>query len=135
MPNKIAFFLSTLLILINKYKIKFTGILHVGAHECEEIIFYDNVLPRNKVLWIDALPDKVELSKAKFQNILIENAVVSDKIENVSFNISNNGQSSSFLQLGTHLKHHPYVFYILFQSPVAYCRRNHKSCRFPASYF
>ena len=98
--------------LVNKYKINFTGILHVGAHECEEIVFYDKYLPRDKVVWIDALPDKVALSKQKFTNILIENAVVSDKVEVVKFHRSNNGQSSSILEMGTHLIHHPEVGYI-----------------------
>lgn len=98
--------------LVNKYKIKLNGVLHVGAHECEEIVFYDNYLTRDKVLWVDALPDKVEQSKQKFPNILIENAVVSDKVETVKFHRSNNGQSSSILEMGTHLVHHPGIDYI-----------------------
>jgi hypothetical protein len=46
---------------------------------------------------VEALPGKVEFCKNKIPNLLIENAVVSDKIETVKFNISNNGQSSSVL--------------------------------------
>ena len=38
--------------LIKKYNIKINGIIHVGAHECEEIIYYDKYIERNKVLWI-----------------------------------------------------------------------------------
>jgi FkbM family methyltransferase len=48
----------------------------------------------------------------RFPNIFIENAVVSDKIETVTFNRSNNGQSSSFLDLGLHKDLHPHVWYI-----------------------
>ena len=33
--------------LVKKYNIHFKGILHVGAHECEEIPFYINDLELN----------------------------------------------------------------------------------------
>lgn len=98
--------------LVSKYNIKFNGILHVGAHECEEISDYEKYISRDKVLWIEALPDKVESSRARFQNILIEEAVVSDVVETVTFNRSNNGQSSSFLELGLHLDAHPDICYV-----------------------
>jgi hypothetical protein len=43
---------------------------------------------------------------------LIEQAVVSDQIERVTFNRSNNGQSSSFLEFGLHETFHPDVKFI-----------------------
>jgi len=98
--------------LSGKYNINFKGILHVGAHECEEIKDYECYLPRNKILWIEALPEKVDFSKKKYDNVLIENAVVSDVEEKVQFNISNNGQSSSILEFGLHSKFHPDVHYV-----------------------
>jgi FkbM family methyltransferase len=98
--------------LVKKYKIHFKGILHVGAHECEELNDYLRYLPINKVLWVEALPDKVNLCKQKYPNVLIENAIVSDIVENVCFNISNNGQSSSILDFGLHSHFHPQVHYI-----------------------
>jgi len=97
--------------LVTKYNVQFTGVLHVGAHECEEINYYEKYISRDKILWIDALTDKVEFCKNKFPNLLIEEAVISDKIETVTFNRANNGQSSSFLQLGIHLLHHPHIHY------------------------
>jgi FkbM family methyltransferase len=98
--------------LVKKYNINFKGILHVGAHECEEIVYYDKYLLRDKVLWVEALPGKVELCKKRYPDINIENAIVSDVIENVTFKVSNNGQSSSILDFGLHLQHHPHVQYI-----------------------
>ena len=98
--------------LFGKYDIKFKGILHVGAHECEELKDYECYLPRDKILWIEALPGKVEFSKKKYNNVLIENAVVSDVEEKVQFNISNNGQSSSILEFGLHSVFHPEVHYV-----------------------
>lgn len=97
--------------LITKYNIKFEGILHVGAHECEELIEYEKYLPRNKILWIEAIPEKVLQNRTKYSDLLIHNAVVSDVEEDVKFNISNNGQSSSMLELGLHKLFYPSIKY------------------------
>jgi FkbM family methyltransferase len=97
--------------LVRKYNIKFKGVLHVGAHECEEIFDYEQYISRNNILWIDALSDKVKLSKQKFPGILIEEAVVSDCNDVVTFHRSNNGESSSILELGLHKDFHPHVWY------------------------
>lgn len=98
--------------LVAKYNIQLRGVLHVGAHECEEMGYYENYLPRTKILWIEALEDKVNLNKQRHPGVLIEKAVVSDCIEKVTFYRSNNGQSSSFLEFGTHSQHHPTVHYV-----------------------
>jgi len=98
--------------LSKKYNIELKGILHVGAHLCEEINVYEKYLPRNKILWVEALYDKVEISKKKYKNLQIEFALVSDKNEIVNWNVSNNGQSSSILELGLHKIFHPDIYYI-----------------------
>lgn len=98
--------------LVQKYNINFKGILHVGAHECEELGDYEKYISRNKILWVEALIDKVQLNKSRYPNLLIEQAVVSDKVEIVKFNRSNNGQSSSILEFGLHETFHPHVHYV-----------------------
>jgi len=98
--------------LVKKYNINFKGILHVGAHECEEIADYDKYISRDKMLWIEAMKDKVDFCKEKYPGIHIEQAVISDKIEKVTFNISNNGQSSSILDFGLHSHFHPHVIFV-----------------------
>lgn len=98
--------------LINKYEINFKGILHVGAHECEELAYYERFVSRDKILWIEAMSHKVIECKNKYPNLLIEQAVVSDIEEIVKFNISNNGQSSSILDLGLHKEKHPNIHYV-----------------------
>ena len=98
--------------LVKKYNIQFKGILHVGAHECEELNDYLRYLSMDKMLWVDALPGKVEFCKQKYPGVLIENAIVSDVVENVRFNVSNNGQSSSMLEFGLHSTFHPEVKYV-----------------------
>lgn len=98
--------------LVDKYKINFKGILHVGAHECEELKDYERYISRDKILWIEALPGKIELCKNRYPGINIENAIVSDIVENVVFKVSNNGQSSSILDFGLHSQYHPDVHFI-----------------------
>ena len=98
--------------LVNKYNIFFKGILHVGAHECEEILDYERYISRDKILLIESLEEKVEICKSRYSNILIEQAIISDKNEIVTFHKSNNGQSSSFLELGLHKIFHPHVWYV-----------------------
>jgi FkbM family methyltransferase len=98
--------------LVKKYNINFKGILHVGAHECEEIKDYDKYISRDKMLWIEAMKDKVDFCKVNYPEINIEQAVISDKIEMVTFNISNNGQSSSILDFGLHSHFHPHIVFV-----------------------
>lgn len=98
--------------LLKKYNINIKGILHVGAHECEELPEYEKLLPRNKILWIEAMPHKVQECKNRIPNLLIENVVASDTVERVKFNVSNNGQSSSMLEFGVHQYYYPSIRYI-----------------------
>jgi len=98
--------------LVQKYNIIFKGVLHVGAHECEELTDYETYLQRNKILWIEAMSNKVEQCKQMYTGLLIREAIVSDTVEKVKFNISNNGQSSSILEFGLHKYFHPDVHYI-----------------------
>jgi FkbM family methyltransferase len=98
--------------LVKKYFINFKGILHVGAHDCEEIKDYEKYISRDKILWIEAMPEKVLYNKNKYPNLLIEQAIVSNEEIDVEFKYSNNGQSSSILELGKHAEHYPSIFFI-----------------------
>lgn len=98
--------------LVRKYNINFNGILHVGAHECEELNDYERYISRDKIVWIEAMPNKVDICKNRYSNLNIEQAVVSDKIETILFKVANNGQSSSILDFGLHSQYHPHVHYI-----------------------
>uniref|UniRef100_A0A6C0LRU2 Methyltransferase FkbM domain-containing protein n=1 Tax=viral metagenome TaxID=1070528 RepID=A0A6C0LRU2_9ZZZZ len=93
--------------------IKLTGVLHVGAHECEELSFYHQIgIKPDQIIWIDAIDRKVlEAQNKGIPNVY--NAVVTDKDdEDVCFNVSNNDQSSSVLEFGTHSTEHPWVVYV-----------------------
>lgn len=99
-------------VLTSNFVMNIKGVLHIGAHECEEQTAYlkQGVLNDN-IYWIEAMKNKVELMKQQNPDYNIFQAVISDvNDEEVNFNITNNGQSSSILELGTHKKHHPHVW-------------------------
>lgn len=93
-------------------KINITGALHIGAHECEELTFYNKLNLKNEdIIWIEAILDKVNESKNRgIPNVY--NAVITDQDDKqLIFNVSNNIQSSSILEFGTHSREHPHVYY------------------------
>jgi FkbM family methyltransferase len=99
------------ILLLNNIKID--GILHIGAHNCEELPFYNELgLQNTDIIWIDAITKKVYEAKEKLiPNVY--NALITDKDdEDVMFNVANNFQSSSVLEFGTHSQEHPDVVYL-----------------------
>jgi len=97
------------------------GAFHIGAHECEELHMYDQLgLKNTDIVWIEAIPAKVD--EAKIRGVPnVYNAVITDKNdEDIVFNVSNNVQSSSILDFGTHSKEHPDIFYVdkLYQKSI-----------------
>lgn len=96
--------------IIQQYSSKpVRGILHIGAHECEEDVSY-RLNGVTDIVWIEAIPSLYEKMKNKGHNI--HNYVVSDSVHDVTLNIANNGQSSSILELGTHSYHYPNIKYV-----------------------
>lgn len=94
--------------LAQKFNLKITGVLHVGAHTGEENGAYlaEGVQQEN-IHWVEAIPELcADLSK-RLPNVI--QGVVSDKVETVEFKITNNFQSSSILELKTHLEAHPSI--------------------------
>jgi FkbM family methyltransferase len=85
------------------------GIIHIGAHLCEEIDTYKkwNVHPNN-VIWIDANETLVEQNRASgIPNLYC--AALDEITRTAEFRITNNGQSSSLLELGTHADDYPHI--------------------------
>lgn len=88
------------------------GVIHVGAHECEERSCYLSHfnLDDSKIIWIDAISEKVNLMKSINPHLIIFNECVSNKDgEDVSFMVTNNYQSSSMLNFKTHSIEHSTV--------------------------
>ena len=92
--------------IINNSNVKVKGVIHIGAFYGQEKNTYNNLNIEN-VIWIDANPN--------YENIIRDNVgddtIIITGIGNVNdiltFNVANNGQSSSFLEFGTHLEEHP----------------------------
>lgn len=102
--------------LAKKYSIKSPGVLHIGAHIGQEAPMYQE-LGMEKMIFIEANPsiyDQLVGNIAKYPQAKAIKACVSEKDgESVVFNISSNdGQSSSILELGTHKNLHPEVSYL-----------------------
>lgn len=91
--------------LFVKWHVYPKGIVHIGAHMCEESEVYKNQAKCDNVLWIEADPNLAEKNPNVYQ------ALISNKTGNiVDFIITDNdGQSSSFLELKEHLIEHPNV--------------------------
>lgn len=102
--------------LFKKYNIQSKGILHVGASLGQEAQRYAD-LGIKKMIFIEAIPDvflQLKSNISTFPDAVALNACVSDEDGvKVKFNIANNeGQSSSFLEFGTHIEQHPTVRFI-----------------------
>lgn len=103
---------------INNYNINITGVLHIGAYECEELQFYINnlYLSEDNIIWLEANDNKViECKDNGIKNIY--NYLITNKDnELIKFNISNNilsndSESSSIFNFKMHLTEHPEVKY------------------------
>lgn len=88
------------------------GVLHVGAHRAEELPLYTS-LGIERVIWVEACPSIFKtlvqiisnFPKQKAYNYLISNV---DEQKH-KFYITNNGQSSSLLELENHKTFHPEI--------------------------
>lgn len=100
--------------LQEKYNLKLDTIFHVGAHICQEYAKY-NACGASKIFWVEGNSDLVEKNILKLpqpQNVIIEAVVSEFDDQKVNFNISNNQQSSSILNLGIHKKLFPSIHYV-----------------------
>ena len=94
--------------------IKVSGIIHIGAHNLEELPDYlkGNV---SKIIWIEANPSKYNLIEerlSKFDNMFLGKFAAGRKNDVNTLNLANNGQSSSLLEFGTHKKSYPDIDYV-----------------------
>lgn len=100
--------------IVRKYG-KPKGILHIGANIGEEADAYYNAGVKT-VCWIEANPELLPTLRAnvdKYGHKVIPACVGDMEGFEVVFHVSNNaGQSSSFLELGTHKTQHPEVHYV-----------------------
>lgn len=93
---------------LRKYNKTITGVLHIGAHDCEEIELYRSwKIPDSNVIWIEALPDKVAEAQARGIPNVFHEAIYDKDDESIAFKRTNNTQASSILDLEMHKIFHP----------------------------
>lgn len=100
--------------VFSKFSYKPKGIIHIGAHMCEERdIYHQAGCDDQSIIWIEANPNIVERARSFLpSSVELHQALISDRPGTVNFNVSNNYQSSSILPLGRHKVYHPDVSYI-----------------------
>lgn len=88
------------------------GIIHVGAHNLEEMGDYQS-MGVQKIIWIEGNPDIVERNSKRMFNYpeqkLLHGLVWENDGMEMDFHITNNGESSSILEFGKHAEYHPHV--------------------------
>jgi len=100
--------------LCQKYQFTPSGIIHIGAHELEEMGQY---LSRgvSKIVWVEGNPDLVDRNIHRVDSIsqkLFQGLVYSEDGKEVDFHITNNLQSSSILDFGRHKEYHPHIDFV-----------------------
>jgi FkbM family methyltransferase len=94
------------------YKIK--GILHIGACECEEKESYNECgICDDNIYWIEAQQQLVTTMQNKNPQVRIFQGLIHEEDnKSVTFHVTNNIQSSSILEFGSHSIHHPHVHFV-----------------------
>ena len=63
--------------LVRKYNLKINGILHIGAHLCEELSWYNNFgIGNDKIIWVEANPKLVKENMDRDNSIIIKNFII-----------------------------------------------------------
>jgi FkbM family methyltransferase len=97
--------------ILKKYNVTPIGVIHVGMHKAEEYPTYKKA-GVNSIIFIEANHDLAHRYAPDDDNCYVVHAAVSDKIEEIEFHITNNGESSSILELGDHSQIYPHIRYI-----------------------
>lgn len=107
---KEAFYGENIDELFSFFKVNVKGILHIGAHKCEELETYLKYTTIDKIVWVEAIESLIKQNLEKNPNLNIIKAVVGDEDgKNIEFKITNLTNCSSILDLKYHKEIHPNV--------------------------
>lgn len=99
--------------IVKKYGVP-KGIIHIGAHLMEERdVYLQNEI--ENIVWIEANPEvfsKIKHVNNNSNEYAFNYAITDVDFENVELKVTNNGQSSSILDLYLHKKYHPNIYVI-----------------------
>jgi FkbM family methyltransferase len=91
-----------------------TGVLHVGAHDAEELEDYEE-FHWGDVIWVEAEPKKAAALAERLQNSshsVLNGAAWNTSGEILILNIASNSQANSLLDLGTASESYPDLSYV-----------------------
>jgi hypothetical protein len=97
--------------LIKKYDLTIEGIIHVGAHEGQEVNLYERIGVKNIMLF-EPIPKIFDKLKAKyFKDYLVFDTALGNIEGNIMMNIenSNDCKSSSILEPLKHIDYYPHI--------------------------
>ncbi len=101
--------------LISHYNVgRVSGVIHAGAHIGEEREAYER-LPCRNVLWIEgnsSLLPELEANVLPLGHKVANELLSATDGEELTFHLTNNNQSSSILEFGTHTEVSPDVWFI-----------------------
>lgn len=111
--------------LVHRHGVQASGVLHLGANSGQEANDYAAEGVR-RVIWVEAIPSlipKLTQCAQRFPGAVVLQACVGERDgEPVLFHVaSNEGQSSSIYELGTHAEEYPWVKYVA-ELPIATVR-------------
>jgi hypothetical protein len=101
--------------ILKYYHLPINGILHIGAHECEEHRDYvENGVNDEDIYWVEGNPDKVLYNQENGVPHIYQ-GLIFDVEKEVEFHVSKDSltygssQSSSILPFETHSIHYPHI--------------------------
>jgi hypothetical protein len=99
--------------LIKKYDLTFKGIIHVGAHEGQEVELYEKLGIKNIMLF-EPIPKIFNKLKTKYsEDYLVFNTALGDTEGEITMNIENvnDCKSSSILEPLKHINYYPHIVF------------------------
>ena len=97
--------------LCTEHSINPKGVIHVGAHEGQELNYYQKMGVKN-VLFIEANPvvyERLKTKVASYPNVKTVNCAISNENSTVELHVTSNEQSSSILPLKKHQEIYPHI--------------------------
>lgn len=94
---------------VKKYGITPRGVIHVGMHKAEEYPIYKQSGVET-IIFVEANEQLAHQYAPDDEFCYTVHAAVSDVEEEIEFNITNNGESSSILDLGDHASIYPHIY-------------------------
>lgn len=97
--------------LVCYWKVSPKSVLHIGAHLAEEFSSYEN-LGWKKVFWVEAQKELAQKLKSKLEGTsheVIQAAIWDIDDLELKLKVTNNSQSTSLLELGTHKSDYPEI--------------------------